>query len=108
MISVRKSDFWEYVDLGKIRISYVKAAKYRTKQRKMRTLDLRGENASEEQVKRFLKFEKFIKPPYNIAFNYSTDLDTEYFINIVESLDLEYEIERRPSGPAMFRVFSYD
>ena len=23
MISVRKSDFWEYVDLGKIKISYV-------------------------------------------------------------------------------------
>jgi hypothetical protein len=108
MISVRKSDFWEYVDLGKIKISYVKVAKYRTKQRKMRTLDLRGENPPEEQVSRFLKFERFAKPPFNIAFNYSTDLDTQYFIGVAESLNLDYEIERRPSGPAMFRIFGHD
>lgn len=109
MMGIRKSDFWEYVDLGKIKISYTEKTKYRTKQRRLRTLDLRGAHSPEEQVDKFLEFERHIKPPFNIAFDYETELNTEYFIDIVESLDLDYEIDRNNStGTTMFRVFSYD
>lgn len=108
MISIRKSDFWENVDLGKIRLSYVKVAKYRTKQRKMRTLDLRGDHPPEKQISKFEEFEKFVRTPFNIAFDSDTGLDTRYFIDMAENLNLDYEIDRSSSGITMFRVFSYD
>ena len=99
---------WFYLFKHKMIISYVKVTKYRTKQRKMRVLDLRGEDLSEEQVSEFEKFEKFAKPPFSIAFDSYIDLDTRYFIDRVESLNLDYEIETGSSGTTMFRVFSYD
>jgi hypothetical protein len=107
-IGIRKSDFWELVDIGKIQITYIENAKYRTKQRKMRTLDLRGVYSYSEQIEKYEEFESFVKPPFNIAFDSNIGLNANYFINETERLNCDYEIERSPTGVTMFRVYEYD
>ena len=72
-ISIRKSDFWEMVDTGKVSISYVRNKKYRTKQRKHRTLDLTGVSSKRDHEEMFDEFLKFVKPPFN------TDRDWETY-----------------------------
>ena len=104
-ISIRKSDFWEMVDTGKVSISYVESKKYRTKQRRHRTLDLTGVSSNRDHEELFEEFLQFVKPPFNIAYNNYTNLDLLYFIDKVHLLGLEYEIDRARFGITMFRVY---
>lgn len=104
-ISIRKSDFWEMVDTGRVSISYVESKKYRTKQRKYRTLDLIGVSSGRDHEELFDKFLEFVKPPFNIAYSNYTELDLLYFIDKVHLLGLQYEIDRARFGTTMFRVY---
>jgi len=104
-ISIRKSHFWEMVDTGKVSISYVESKKYRTKQRKYRTLDLTGVSSRRDHEEMFEKFLTFVKPPFNVAYNNYTDLDLLYFIDKAHLLGLEYEIDRASFGTTMFRIY---
>jgi len=108
IIGVRKSHFWEMVDLGRVKILYASTKKYRTKQRRMRTLDLRGVHSYSEQIEKYEEFESFVKPPFNIAFDNNIGLNANYFINETERLNCEYEMEKLTAGVTMFRVFEND
>ena len=105
VIGIRKSEFWEMVDMGKLGISYASNKKYRTKQRKQRTLDLTKTHATEDHEGLFTDFIKFAKPPFNIAYNVYSDLDLDFFIDKANRLGLEYEIDRARFGTNMLRMY---
>lgn len=105
VIGIRKSEFWEMVDMGKLGISYASNKKYRTKQRKQRTLDLTKTHATEDHEGLFTDFIKFVNPPFNIAYNVYSDLDLDFFIDKANRLGLEYEIDRARFGTNMLRMY---
>jgi len=105
IIGIRKSEFWEMVDMGKLGISYASNKKYRTKQRKHRTLDLTKTHATEDHEGLFLDFLDFAKPPFNIAYNVYSDLDLDFFVDKASKLGLEYEIDRARFGTNLLRIY---
>ena len=111
MASVSKSEFWELVDTGKIDISYVKDKKYRTKQRKLRTLDLTIQYSHDQQMEAFEDFLEFAKTPFNIAFSDRSTIEHEHFsiklqlfLDKIEEMGLTSEVERSRFDVMMIRV----
>jgi len=105
MIGIRKSEFWEMVDTGKLGISYAPNKKYRTKQRKRRTLDLTKTHVTEDHEGLFDDFIKFAQPPFSIAYNVYSELNLDFFIDKANRLGLECEIDRARFGTNMLRMY---
>ena len=105
LIGIRKSEFWEMVDMGKLQISYVSNKKYRTKQRKFRTLDLTKSEPGDDHESMFEDFIRFARPPLNVAYNAYIDINLDFFIDKANQLGLEYEIDRARFGTNLLRMY---
>ena len=95
--SVSKKNLWRMIDMGEVRISYVENKKYRTKQRKMRTLDLREQVDMESQVEKFEDFADFARVPFDIIFlkdENRCSIDIGVFVEKIEQKGLKYSIHK--------------
>lgn len=97
MASVRKTNLWELIDTGKLKISYAKGKRYRTKQRRYRTLDIRTV-PQVDQTKMFEGFIDFAKPPFNILYCVDNSENISYYKHILQEGGYSFDVNRYKSA----------
>ena len=98
--SLNKKDFWRMVDTGQIKIFYTDK-KYRRKQKKNRTLDIRNVPSS-DLSKSLDFFLDFVDPPCYVVLDspaWGGVNDMSYFlIKELEGRDFSFKIEKKTQG----------
>lgn len=101
--SVKKTTLWELVDTGRMKVSYAKEKKYRTKQRKFRTLDIRfAPERNQEEM--FEKFIDFVKTPFNILYSLDNSSNISYYKHRLSEMGFEYTSENEGSDQIILRI----
>ena len=67
MNRIKKSQFWQMVDCGMIKVEYADNKKYRRIQKRYRTLDIRDVSLDDVESE-LAEFLKFVKHPSSIVF----------------------------------------
>tara|TARA_B100001248_G_scaffold227063_1_gene185305 strand:- start:343 stop:771 length:429 start_codon:yes stop_codon:yes gene_type:complete len=93
ILSMSKSVFWHSIDMGYMKVSYVESKKYRTKQKRFRTLDLRQKTLEDAEFI-FHKFIDFVKTPFNIVLNYEEGLDFHSLTSQLEKYGYAFTWEK--------------